>query len=65
MSYNCKSLKARQACVKFLLNEHKPDLLFLQETKCMDKDFLATLLEYSGYHAYMLRAITTSRRRSI
>jgi hypothetical protein len=33
MSYNFNSLKARQACVKFLLNEHKPDLLFLQETK--------------------------------
>ena len=53
MSFNCNSLKARQACVKFLLNEHKPDLLFLQETKCMDKDFPATLREYNGYHAYM------------
>jgi exodeoxyribonuclease-3 len=53
MSYNCNSLRKRVTCVAHLLDEFKPHILFLQETKCDNKLFPATLKQHANYQHYI------------
>jgi exodeoxyribonuclease III len=51
VSWNVNSLKVRMPRVLELLEAHRPDLLFLQETKCEPDAFPALELEAAGYRA--------------
>ena len=49
-SFNVNSLRARLDIVQSWLDEHRPDVLALQETKVQDPDFPAAPFEELGYH---------------
>ena len=49
-TWNVNSVRQRLDNVRRYLQEHSPDVLALQETKCMDKDFPRAALEELGYH---------------
>jgi exodeoxyribonuclease III len=50
-TWNVNSLKVRMPRVLELLETHRPDLVFLQETKCEADAFPALELEAAGYRA--------------
>lgn len=50
-SWNVNSLRARMPHVLSWLNDVKPDVLALQETKCVDHQFPFDVIENAGYNA--------------
>ena len=50
VTWNVNSIKARLPNVVEWINEHKPDVLFLQELKCMTEAFPYTEIEDLGYN---------------
>jgi exodeoxyribonuclease III len=50
-TWNVNSLKVRMPRVLELLEQHRPDLLFMQETKCEPHGFPLLELEAAGYRA--------------
>jgi exodeoxyribonuclease-3 len=50
-TYNVNSIRQRLAIVIDWLNEHKPDVMCLQETKVQDQEFPVEAIERVGYHA--------------
>lgn len=51
VTWNVNSLKMRLPRVLELLEQHSPDVVMLQETKCAPEAFPATELEAAGYRA--------------
>jgi exodeoxyribonuclease III len=49
-SFNANSLRARMPIVLDWLNEKRPDVLCVQETKVQDKDFPAEVFDEAGYN---------------
>lgn len=49
-SWNVNSIKARLPIVLDWLDTHKPDILLLQELKCVEDDFPKDDIEKLGYH---------------
>lgn len=49
-TFNCNSIRVRLPAVLAWLDEYKPDVLALQETKATDKDFPAEEIEDHGWH---------------
>ena len=49
-TFNCNSLRKRMPIVLQWLEEHRPDVLALQETKVQDPDFPLQPLVDAGYH---------------
>lgn len=50
-SFNVNSIRARMPVVLRWLDENKPDVLCIQETKVTDADFPRADIEGAGYHA--------------
>jgi exodeoxyribonuclease-3 len=50
-TWNVNSIKKRLPHVLAFLDEVKPDVLLLQEIKCVDADFPQLAIEGAGYHA--------------
>lgn len=50
-TWNCNSIRARQARLLAWLASAQPDVLCLQELKCVDSDFPADALREAGYHS--------------
>src|SRR5690348_12238161 len=50
-TWNCNSVRARQARLLAWVESAKPDVLCLQELKCLDADFPTLELKAAGYHA--------------
>ncbi len=48
-TFNCNSIRVRLPAVLSWLESHSPDVLALQETKCVDKDFPAAELVDRGW----------------
>ncbi len=48
-TWNINSVRLRLPLVAAFLNEHKPDILCLQETKCRDAEFPASDIRKLGY----------------
>ena len=49
-TFNCNSIRVRLSAVLEWLDSHKPDVLALQETKAVDKDFPAAEIADRGWH---------------
>ena len=49
-TFNCNSIRVRLSAVLSWLDEYRPDMLALQETKATDKDFPAAEIEDKGWH---------------
>ncbi len=49
-TFNCNSIRVRMPIILSWLEENQPDILALQETKVVDKDFPAAQLEKEGWH---------------
>jgi exodeoxyribonuclease III len=49
-TFNANSVRARLDAIIAWLNEHRPDVLCLQETKVVDADFPALAFTEAGYH---------------
>jgi len=49
-TYNCNSIRSRLPLVLRWLEEHRPDVLCLQETKVPDPEFPADAFREAGYH---------------
>ncbi|MCC8167668.1 MAG: exodeoxyribonuclease III [Planctomycetes bacterium] len=49
-TFNCNSIRIRAEAVLAWLAEYQPDILALQETKVMDKDFPADCFREAGWH---------------
>jgi exodeoxyribonuclease-3 len=49
-TYNVNSIRIRVDTILAWLQQHRPDVLCLQETKCEDQAFPALILQSSGYH---------------
>jgi exodeoxyribonuclease-3 len=50
VTWNVNSIRARLARVTAWLERHRPDVLCLQETKCLDEQFPREALEAAGYN---------------
>ncbi|WP_003543896.1 exodeoxyribonuclease III [Desulfotomaculum nigrificans] len=50
-SFNINSIRARQEMLANWLTENKPDVICLQETKVMDKDFPVEYFQEIGYNS--------------
>lgn len=50
-TWNVNSLRVRLPHVQAWLADVKPDVLAIQEIKCIDEDFPATIFQEMGYHA--------------
>jgi exodeoxyribonuclease III len=50
-TYNVNSIRKRMPIVLRWLEDHRPDVLCLQETKVQDSDFPADTFRDAGYHA--------------
>ena len=50
-TYNVNSLRKRLPIVLAWLEEHKPDVMCLQETKVQDSEFPVETFREAGYHA--------------
>jgi exodeoxyribonuclease-3 len=48
-SFNANSIRARMAVILKWIDENRPDVLCIQETKVQDKDFPVSELETAGY----------------
>lgn len=53
ISWNVASVRARMGALTKLLTEQNPDVVLVQETKTMDKDFPFFDLQMAGYHSYI------------
>ena len=53
-TWNVNSIKVRIHAVIQYLSEHKPDVLVLQETKSLDKNFPQSEIQDAGYHSTFL-----------
>lgn len=53
VTFNVNSISARLPIVQTFLKEHDPDVLMLQELKCITEKFPKEELESLGYHAYV------------
>ncbi len=53
-TWNVNSIKVRIHAVIQYLSEHKPDVLVLQETKSLDKNFPESEIQDAGYHSTFL-----------
>ncbi|HUB96740.1 MAG TPA: exodeoxyribonuclease III, partial [Stellaceae bacterium] len=53
-TWNVNSVKARLANLLAWLESAKPDILCLQEIKCLEADFPALEIKAAGYHAAIL-----------
>ena len=53
-TWNVNSIKVRIHAVIQYLSEHKPDVLVLQETKSLDKNFPKSEIQDAGYHSTFL-----------
>ncbi|MGI8413659.1 MAG: exodeoxyribonuclease III [Solirubrobacteraceae bacterium] len=51
VTWNVNSLRARLPRVLELLDQQRPDVVCLQETKCAPEDFCVQELERAGYHS--------------
>jgi len=51
-SFNCNGIRARLPVLESWLEENRPDLLCLQETKVQDRDFPQAPLAELGYQVY-------------
>lgn len=51
VSWNVNSIRARRARVVDWVDRHRPDVVLLQETKCVDDDFGSSCFEALGYEA--------------
>src|ERR1700742_2437495 len=49
-TWNVNSIKVRLPALLAWVDEAKPDVVLLQEIKCVDKDFPALELKAAGYH---------------
>jgi exodeoxyribonuclease-3 len=49
-TFNCNSIRKRMPIVLDWLHANRPDVLALQETKVVDKDFPLEPLQQAGYH---------------
>ena len=49
-SWNVNSIRARLPLVEEFIKMHKPDVLFMQETKCRDEEFPFETFEDLGYN---------------
>ena len=49
-TYNVNSIRIRLPVIMGWLEKHQPDVLCLQETKCLDDQFPALALASTGYH---------------
>ncbi|MCL2000584.1 MAG: exodeoxyribonuclease III [Planctomycetes bacterium] len=49
-TFNCNSIRVRLSAVLAWLDKHSPDILALQETKCVDQDFPAGEFTERGWH---------------
>lgn len=54
VTWNVNSIKARLGHVLDFLKEQQPDVLLLQELKCVDADFPRLEIESAGWHAAMV-----------
>ena len=52
ISFNCNSLAARLPIVKSLIENEKPDLLLLQETRC-NQEYFDSVLDELGYRGVL------------
>lgn len=50
-TFNINSLRLRLPLLLGWIEQHQPDVLCLQETKCQDSEFPALALTSTGYHA--------------
>ena len=50
-TFNANSVRSRLDAILAWLEEHRPDILCVQETKAMDADFPALAFAQAGYHA--------------
>lgn len=50
-TFNVNGIRSRLHQIKTLIDKHSPDLIALQETKCMDDAFPIKDVEDMGYHA--------------
>jgi exodeoxyribonuclease III len=50
-TYNVNSIRPRLSLVLDWIDENKPDVMCLQETKVQDKDFPVEAIRKAGYHA--------------
>lgn len=53
ISWNVASIRARMPALTKLLVEQNPDIVLIQETKTMDKDFPFFDLQIAGYNCYI------------
>lgn len=51
VSFNTNGIRARGHQLKRLVEEHRPDLIGIQETKVQDSEFPLPMIEELGYHA--------------
>ena len=51
VTWNVNSVRARQERLLNWLKTHQPDVLCLQELKCVDKDFPTEAVREAGYHS--------------
>lgn len=52
-TWNVNSIRTRQQIVIDWLQQHRVDILCLQETKVQDQEFPRSLFEDLGYHTYI------------
>lgn len=50
VSFNVNGIRARLHQLEKLVEKHKPDIIAIQETKCVDDAFPASDIEKLGYH---------------
>ena len=53
ISFNINSVRARLHQVKCIINEHKPDVIGLQETKVQDEAYPFEDIEKMGYKSHV------------
>ena len=49
-SWNVNGIRARLEEIPLWLKEYSPDILCLQETKCINEDFPSNIFEELGYN---------------
>jgi len=52
MSFNVNGVRARLAQLEVVLEQHKPDIIGLQEIKVRDEEFPLEAVQAMGYHVY-------------
>ena len=59
-TFNCNSVRARLGIVLDWLAAHKPDVLALQETKCVDEQFPVEAFEEAGWRVVSEGAVSVA-----